>query len=96
MDSNIPTYIRPTDIGSFPLMGINQEEYILGAADLEDGTTSEAATYFVKQHNEAFKHKVAALGPEESVPCYVQSSVGRDMLSQFLDQLNISFASLWL
>jgi 5-methyltetrahydropteroyltriglutamate--homocysteine methyltransferase len=68
-------------------MGINQEEYILGAADLEDGTSSEAATYFVQQHNEAFKHKVAALGPEESVPCYVQSSVGRDMLSQFLDPI---------
>lgn len=87
MDDNIPTHIRPTDIGSFPLVAINIEEYILGAADLEDGKPSEAANYFVQQHNEAFKHKMAALGPQESVPCYVQSSAGRDMLSQFLDPI---------
>lgn len=87
MDSNTTTHIRPTDIGSFPLVAINREEYILGAADLEDGQPSEAATYFVQLHNETFRQKIAALGPEESVPCYVQSSVGRDMLTQFLDPI---------
>ena len=87
MDSNTSTHIRPTDIGSFPLVDINLEKYIIGAADLEDGKSSEAATYFVKQHNEAFKRKMMALGPKVSVPCYVQSSVGRDMLTQFLDPI---------
>ena len=87
MDCITSNPIRPTDIGSFPLVNINLEKYIVGAADLEDGKSSEAATYFVQQHNEAFKRKMAALGPEVSVPCYVQSSVGRDMLSQFLNPI---------
>jgi methionine synthase II (cobalamin-independent) len=87
VDSSTLIHIRPTDIGSFPLVGINLEKYILGAVDLEDGKSSKAATYFVHQHNEAFKHKIVALGPNESVPCYVQSSVGRDMLSQFLNPI---------
>ncbi|MFX1510872.1 MAG: hypothetical protein ACFFBR_11265 [Promethearchaeota archaeon] len=79
--------IRPTDIGSFPLGDINFEHYIQGAIDLEDGKHTEAAAYFVQQHNIAFIRKLQALGPTYGVPCYVQSSVMRDMLTQFLNPI---------
>ncbi len=87
MASNSPTFIRTTDVGSFPLIGIDFQQYIQGAADLEDGNHSEAAANFILHHNKAFTRKMKALGPELSVPCYVQSSVNRDMLSQFLDPI---------
>ncbi len=79
--------IRTTDVGSFPLRDIDSKLYGQGAADVEDGTHSEAALYFIRKHNEAFKRKLVALGSDQSVPCYVQSSYSRDMLSQFLDQI---------
>ncbi len=87
MGSKPPYNIRPTDIGSFPLVDINMPQYIQGAADLEDGKRTEAATYFTQQHNTTFTRKIQALGPQDSVPCYVQSSVTRDMLTQFLDPI---------
>jgi methionine synthase II (cobalamin-independent) len=87
VDSSAPTQIRTTDVGSFPLARVDCTRYIQGATDLEDGKSSEAATYFIQQHNEAFMRKMIALGARQSVPCYVQSSVKRDMLSQFLDPI---------
>ncbi len=79
--------IRTTDVGSFPLIDIDLKRYAQGAADLEDGNKSEAAQYFIRTHNDAFARKLTALGPEFCVPCYVQSHVERDMLSQFLDPI---------
>ena len=80
-------HIKTTDVGSFPLIGIDHQKYIQGAVDLENGIHSEASTYFVQHHNAAFTQKMKALGSQHSVPCYVQSSVTRDMLSQFLDPI---------
>ncbi len=87
MVSDNYSHIQTTDVGSFPLVDVDLKRYIQGAANLEDGNQSEAATYFIQHHNGAFTRKMAALGPKESVPCYVQSSVKRDMLSQFLDPI---------
>ncbi|MFW9934200.1 MAG: hypothetical protein ACFFDU_01540 [Candidatus Thorarchaeota archaeon] len=87
MVKNAALQIQPTDVGSFPLVGIDLKQYIRGAVDLEDGRNTEAATYFIHEHNAAFIQKMAALGSQVSVPCYVQSSIDRDMLSQFLDPI---------
>jgi hypothetical protein len=79
--------LRTTDIGSFPLQGIDIQRYTQGAADLEDAKDTSAATYFVEWHNNMFRRKLSALGPDNCVPCYIQSSYDRDMVTQFLDPI---------
>ncbi|MDO8055867.1 MAG: hypothetical protein Q6361_03320, partial [Candidatus Hermodarchaeota archaeon] len=79
--------LRTTDIGSFPLQQIDLTQYTQGAADLEDDQSTNAADYFIQRHNAMFKRKLAALGPDNCVPCYVQSSYDRDMVTQFLDPI---------
>lgn len=81
------TEIRTTDVGSFPLTNINLKVYFQGAAELETGLFSDAANYFIQNHNRIFLKKISSLGPNLSVPCYVQGSHTRDMLSQFLDPI---------
>ena len=75
--------IRTTDVGSFPL-DADIEKYLKGAHHLETGDGSidtEEAQYFITKHNEEFKRKASALGPENAVPCYAQC---RGMIDQFL------------
>jgi hypothetical protein len=84
-DSTFP--LRTTDIGSFPFQDINLTQYAQGAADLEDDQSTSAAEYFINCHNDMFKRKLAALGPKDCVPCYVQSSHDRDMVTQFLEPI---------
>ncbi|MFW9831795.1 MAG: hypothetical protein ACFFD8_08470 [Candidatus Thorarchaeota archaeon] len=79
--------IRSTDVGSFPLIQVDMRRYRQGAWDIEEGISSDDADYFVTQHNEIFEKKFKALGSNQSVPCYVQSSYSRDMLTQFLDPI---------
>ena len=79
--------LRTTDIGSFPLRQIDLTQYNQGAADLEDDQSTSAAQYFIHRHNLMFKRKLAALGPTNCVPCYVQSSYDRDMVTQFLNPI---------
>ena len=79
--------IRTTDVGSFPLAGVDIERYNRGAVEIEDDKRGNDAQYFIEQHNSAFQRKFEALGPEMSVPGFVQSSYKRDMLSQFLDPI---------
>ncbi len=87
METGGATQIRTTDVGSFPLSTVDLSRYSTGAADVEDGVDSTKAAYFITKHNDIFKHKFIALGPQDSVPCYVQSSHTRDMVSQFLDPI---------
>ena len=87
MVSRTPNHILTTDVGSFPLIKIDLPQYIQGAIDLEDGNRSDAATFFIYHHNDAFTRKMKALGGQHSIPCYVQSSYQRDMLTQFLDPI---------
>ncbi|MFX0170266.1 MAG: hypothetical protein ACFE89_13075 [Candidatus Hodarchaeota archaeon] len=79
--------LRSTDIGSFPLRNVDPVQYAQGASDLEDGNDTKAAEYFTHCHTSMFQRKLVALGPNLSVPCYVQSSYDRDMVTQFLDPI---------
>jgi len=79
--------IRTTDVGSFPLINIDATRYAQGAADTEDGRSTNDADYFTHSHNMAFKQKLTALDPHLSTSSYVQSSHTRDMVSQFLDPI---------
>lgn len=79
--------VRTTDVGSFPLINVDLARYQKGAADIEDGISTDEATYFLTHHNDVFEKKFTALGSSHSVPCYIQSSYSRDMLTQFLDPI---------
>jgi methionine synthase II (cobalamin-independent) len=87
VETDVPSPIRTTDVGSFPLVAVDLNRYSKGAADIEDGVKSTEAAYFITKHNAVFKQKFTALGPHSSIPCYVQSSHTRDMVSQFLDPI---------
>lgn len=77
------TKIRPVDVGSFPL-DADLQQYLRGAFDLEVNAgriQTNSAQYFIDAHNETFRAKVEAMGPELAVTSYAQC---RGMIDQFL------------
>ena len=84
MDSSIPP-IRALDVGSFPL-DADIPRYIEGARliEMNPNADSEVAAYFIAKHNEAFRLKANAMGPDSSVTSFAQC---RGMIAQYLEPL---------
>jgi methionine synthase II (cobalamin-independent) len=89
MASSIPR-IRALDIGSFPL-DADMLRYVKGARMIESNPKSEHedASYFIAKHNEAFRLKAEAMGPDVSVTSFAQC---RGMISQYLEPLFMEVA----
>ncbi len=84
MTSSIPR-IRALDIGSFPL-DADMSKYVEGAWMIESDpkTEHEVVSYFIAHHNEAFRLKAEAMGPDVSVTSFAQC---RGMITQYLEPL---------
>ncbi len=82
--------IRALDVGSFPL-DADMSRYAEGARLIENNPMSEHedVSYFVAKHNEAFRLKAEAMGPDVSVTSFAQS---RGMISQYLEPLFMEIA----
>ncbi|MHA2143017.1 MAG: hypothetical protein ACXADF_17525 [Candidatus Thorarchaeota archaeon] len=80
-----PPKLRAIDVGSFPL-DADMSRYIDGARQIErdPGAETQNALYFIEKHNEAFRKKAEAMGPEISVTSFAQC---RGMIEQYLDPL---------
>lgn len=84
MASSIPR-IRALDVGSFPL-DADMSRYIEGARMIESDPKAEHkdVSYFISNHNEAFRLKAEAMGPDASVTSFAQC---RGMITQYLEPL---------
>jgi hypothetical protein len=79
--------IRLLDVGSFPL-DADMVRYVKGARLIERDPKAEAddVSYFIANHNEAFRLKADAMGPGASVTGFAQC---RGMIAQYLEPLFI-------
>ncbi|MFX1260685.1 MAG: hypothetical protein ACFFAZ_01230 [Promethearchaeota archaeon] len=77
--------IRALDVGSFPL-DADMDRYVRGARMIEYDSKAEAedVSYFIANHNEAFRLKAEAMGPGASVTGFAQC---RGMIAQYLEPL---------
>ncbi|MHA2193946.1 MAG: hypothetical protein ACXAAR_11045 [Candidatus Thorarchaeota archaeon] len=84
MVSSIPR-IRALDVGSFPL-DADMSRYVEGARLIESDPKAEHkdVSYFIANHNEAFRLKAQAMEPESSVTSFAQC---RGMITQYLEPL---------
>jgi methionine synthase II (cobalamin-independent) len=89
MASSFPR-IQLLDVGSFPL-DADMLRYVKGARMIESDPKSEYkdAFYFIAKHNEAFRLKAEAMGPDASVTSFAQC---RGMISQYLEPLFMEVA----
>jgi methionine synthase II (cobalamin-independent) len=77
--------IRALDVGSFPL-DADLHRYVQGARMIESDPKAEAedVSYFIGNHNEAFRLKAEAMGPGAAVTGFAQC---RGMIAQYLEPL---------
>ncbi|MFQ5832082.1 MAG: hypothetical protein ACE5H4_05235 [Candidatus Thorarchaeota archaeon] len=78
--------MKPVDVGSFPLHA-DEARYQSGASSIEMNPTvldTDDAGFFIETHNDVFRRKAEALGPETAVVCYAQC---RGMIDQFFEPI---------